>query len=190
MGQELLAAADQDGPEPDDRPGRNELHFGTNPDGSGWIRGQFADAEAFATIVTGLDARTRPSPENRGTTSGERNAAALVEICRFALGHDNIGEVNGERPNLVVTIRLEDLEDRARGALLHTGGTLTPLSYAAWPAMPTSSRSYSVSAGNRSTSDGPSGGSRSGSAAWSRLATKGARILDVIDHRRGARPTT
>jgi hypothetical protein len=58
MGQELLAAADQDGPEPDDRPGRNELHFGTNADGSGWIRGQFEDAEAFATIITGLDART------------------------------------------------------------------------------------------------------------------------------------
>jgi len=126
MGQELLAAADQDGPEPDDRPGRNELHFGTNPDGSGWIRGQFDDPEAFATITTGLDARTRPSPENRGTTSGERNAAALVEICRFALGHDDIGEVNGERPNLVVTIKLEDLENRARGALLHTGGALTP----------------------------------------------------------------
>ncbi len=126
MGQELLAAADQDGPEPDDRPGRNELHFGTNPDGSSWIRGQFNDAEAFATITTGLDARTRPSPENRGTTAGERNAAALVEICRFALGHDNIGEVNGERPNLVVTIGLKDLEDRVRGALLHTGGSLTP----------------------------------------------------------------
>src|SRR5688500_5634745 len=102
MGQELLAAADQDGPEPDERPGRNELHFGTNADGSGWLRGHFEDAEAFATITTGLDARTRPSPENRGTTAGERNAAALVDICRFALGHDNTGEVNGERPHLVV----------------------------------------------------------------------------------------
>jgi 5-methylcytosine-specific restriction protein A len=70
MGQELLAAADLDGPEPDDRPGRNELHFGTHADGTGWIRGQFQDAEAFATLVTGLDARTRPTPENRGTTSG------------------------------------------------------------------------------------------------------------------------
>jgi 5-methylcytosine-specific restriction protein A len=126
MGENLLAAADQDGPEPDDGPGRNELHFGTNADGSGWIRGQFQDAEAFATIVTGLDARTRPSPENRGSTAGERNAAALVEICRFALGYDDIGEVNGERPHLVVTIKLEDLENRARGALLHTGGSLTP----------------------------------------------------------------
>ena len=126
MGEQLLAAADQDGPEPDDRPGRDEVHFGTRADGSGWIRGQFEDAEAFATIVTGLDARTRPSPENRGTTAGERNAAALVEICRFALGHDNIGEVNGERPHLVVTIGLEELENRARGAMLHTGGGLTP----------------------------------------------------------------
>src|SRR3954471_21641967 len=45
MAQELLAAADQDGPEPDDGPRRNELHFGTNPDGSGWLRGQFEDPE-------------------------------------------------------------------------------------------------------------------------------------------------
>jgi 5-methylcytosine-specific restriction protein A len=126
MGQQLLAAADLDGPEPDDRPGRNELHFGTHADGTGWIRGQFQDAEAFATIVTGLDARTRPTPENRGSTSGERNAAALVEICRFTLGHDDVGEVGGERPHLVVTISLADLQDRARGAVLHTGGTLTP----------------------------------------------------------------
>jgi 5-methylcytosine-specific restriction protein A len=50
----------------------------------------------------------------------------LVEICRFALGYEDIGEVNGERPHLVVTIGLKDLEDRARGALLHTGGSLTP----------------------------------------------------------------
>ena len=126
MGEQLLAAADQDGPEPDDRPGRNELHWGTHADGSGWIRGQFEDPEAFAVITTGLDARTRPTAENRGTTAGQRNAAVLVEICRFALGHDNVGEVKGERPHAVVTIGLKDLEDRARGALLHTGSGLTP----------------------------------------------------------------
>jgi hypothetical protein len=55
-----------------------------------------------------------------------RNAEALVEICRFALGYDATGEVGGERPHLVVTIRLEDLENRARAAMLHTGGGLTP----------------------------------------------------------------
>jgi hypothetical protein len=77
-------------------------------------------------ITTGLDARTRPAPENRGSSAGERNAAALVEICRFALGHDKVGEVGGERPHLVVTIRLEDLEGRARAAMLHTGGNLSP----------------------------------------------------------------
>src|SRR5262249_10295940 len=119
-------AADQDGPEPDDQPGRNELHFGTRADGTGWIRGTFEDAEAFATIATALDARTRPTPENRGTTSGERNAAALVDMVRFALGYEDTGDVKGERPRLVVTIQLEDLEDRARAAMLHTGGTLTP----------------------------------------------------------------
>jgi uncharacterized protein DUF222 len=189
MGENLLAAADQDGPEPDDRPGRDELNFGTNPDGSGWIRGQFEDAEAFATISTALDARTRPSPENRGTTAGERNAAALAEICRFTLGYDNNSEVGGERPHLVVTIKLQDLENRARGALLHTGGTLTPRSCDAWPATRISSRSCSVNRVNHSTSAGLIAGSHYGPGGPSRPATAAARTPAVIDHRRGARST-
>jgi 5-methylcytosine-specific restriction protein A len=50
----------------------------------------------------------------------------LVEVCWFALNHQNHGEVRGERPHLVVTISLEDLQNRARGAFLATGGDLTP----------------------------------------------------------------
>jgi 5-methylcytosine-specific restriction protein A len=49
-----------------------------------------------------------------------------MEICRFALGYANTGNVKGERPHLIVTIKLEDLENRARGAMLDTGGQLTP----------------------------------------------------------------
>ncbi|MGI5129438.1 DUF222 domain-containing protein [Pseudonocardia sp. CA-107938] len=126
MGLELLAAADLDGPEPDERPGRNELQMGANADGSGWLRGQFEDPLAFAAIRTAIEARTRPTPENRGTTAAERNAAALAEICGFALDFDDTGEVAGERPRLVVTISLTDLENRARSAMLDTGGQLTP----------------------------------------------------------------
>ena len=56
-----------------------------NLDGTGSIHGVFDDPAAFAPILTALDARTRPSAENRGATVAERNAAALVEICGFAL---------------------------------------------------------------------------------------------------------
>ena len=126
MGRELLAAADVDGPEPDDKPGKNVLSVHANPDGTGSIHGVFDDAGAFAAIRTVLDARTRPTAENRGTTVAERNAAALVEVCRFALDHQDHGEVKGERPHLTVTIALKDLEARARGAVLAMGGELTP----------------------------------------------------------------
>ncbi len=60
LGRELLTAADVDGPEPDDRPGRNVLSVHANPDGTGSIHGVFDDAGAFAAIRTVLDARTRP----------------------------------------------------------------------------------------------------------------------------------
>ncbi len=56
----------------------------------------------------------------------EKNAAALVEICEFALGYQHDGKVAGERPHVTVTIALAELEARARGALLDMGGELTP----------------------------------------------------------------
>ena len=42
-----------------------------NLDGTGSIHGVFDDPAAFAAILTVLDARTRPSAENRGTTVAE-----------------------------------------------------------------------------------------------------------------------
>ena len=113
-------------PEPDDRPGRNELHVHRNLDGTGSIHGVFDDPAAFAPILTALDARTRPSAQNRGATVAEKNAAALVEICEFALRYQHDGKVAGERPHVTVTIGLAELEARARGALLDMGGELTP----------------------------------------------------------------
>ena len=97
-----------------------------NLDGTGSIHGVFDDPAAFAPILTALDARTRPSAENRGATVAEKNAAALVEICEFALRYQHDGKVAGERPHVTVTIGLAELEARARGALLDMGGELTP----------------------------------------------------------------
>ena len=56
----------------------------------------------------------------------EKNAAAVVEICGFALRYQHDGKVAGERPHVTVTIGLAELEARARGALLDMGGELTP----------------------------------------------------------------
>ena len=126
MGRQLLDAADLDGAAPDDRPGRNELHVHRNLDGTGSIHGVFDDPAAFAPILTALDARTRPSAETRGATVAEKNAAALVEICEFALRYQHGGKVAGERPHVTVTMSLAELEARARGALLDMGGELTP----------------------------------------------------------------
>jgi 5-methylcytosine-specific restriction protein A len=86
MGENLLAAADQDGPEPDERSGRDVLHFGTNADGSGWIRGQFHDAEAFATIVTGLT----PGPGPRRRSGAPLPGSAMLRRWWISAGSPSV----------------------------------------------------------------------------------------------------
>ena len=190
MGRQLLDAADLDGAEPDDRPGRNELRVHRNLDGTGSIHGVFDDPAAFAPILTALDARTRPSAENRGATVAEKNAAALVEICEFALGYQHDGMVAGERPHVTVTIGLAELEARARGALLDMGGELTPGQLRRMLCDARIVRSCSVSAANPSMSAAPNARSPIRCAGSSRPATAAARIPGVIDHRAGAKCTT
>jgi hypothetical protein len=53
----------------------------------------------------------------------------LADVCGYVLAHgdtDVLPETGGRRPQLNVIIRLEDLEQRARSAMLDFGGTLTP----------------------------------------------------------------
>ncbi len=190
MGRQLLDAADLDGPEPDDRPGRNELRVHRNLGGTGSIHGLFDDVAALAPILTALDAHTRPTAENRGTTVAERNAAALVEICEFALGYQHDGMVTGERPHVTVTIGLAELEARARGALLDMGGELTP---GQLRRMLCDARIVPVVLGERSEPLDVGRAHRAVSdplRRLSRLAIVAARIPDVIDHRAGAKSTT
>ncbi len=177
-------------PEPDDRPGRNELHVHRNLDGTGSIHGVFDDPAAFAPILTALDARTRPSAENRGATVAEKNAAALVEICEFALRYQHDGKVAGERPHVTVTIGLAELEARARGALLDMGGELTPASCGGCCATPGSCPWCWARTANLSTSVGPSARSRPTSGAPSPPATAAAPTPAATDHPAGAKSTT
>jgi 5-methylcytosine-specific restriction protein A len=124
---DLLTLLDQDGPEPDDQPPPqfNELHLTRNPAGGGGrIKGQL-DAPTFDAVATALDALSKPAADDPRTLP-ERQADALGQVCGRALDAGEVGTTGGERPHLNVIIPLEELERRARGALLDFGGQLTP----------------------------------------------------------------
>jgi hypothetical protein len=128
-GTELVEKLDQDGAEPDDRPPTavNELYvtpYSGKPGGA--IKGRFDDAALFDAIASVIDAHARPltSEDTRGVP--QRQAEALADICAYVLDHGDVPECGGRKPHLNVLIRLEDLEDRARGAMLDFGGKLSP----------------------------------------------------------------
>ena len=60
---------------------------------------------------------------------GERAAEALAEVCGWVLDHAPtrvVPDTGGFRPQVNVVVRLEDLENRARAAVLDFGGVVSP----------------------------------------------------------------
>lgn len=130
-GTALVGALDADGPEPDDRPPAavNELRLTRNPSGSGGrITARFDDAAMFDAIAALLDAQAKPLTADDDRTPAQRQAAALADACGYVLDHGDLPQCGGARPYLNVLIRLEDLENRARSAVLDFGGGLSPAS--------------------------------------------------------------
>jgi hypothetical protein len=131
-GTQLIEALDDDGPQPDDQPDQvNELRLHRHPDGGpgGTVTGRFDDAAMFDAIATALDATAAPRDRDDLRGVGPRQAEALFDLCSFVLAHGDstaMPETGGRRPHLNVLIRLEDLEGRARSAVLDFGGTLAP----------------------------------------------------------------
>ncbi|MHA6631008.1 DUF222 domain-containing protein [Pseudonocardia sichuanensis] len=131
-GTQLIEALDDDGPDPNDtRPAPvNELHLRRNRDGSGGkITGRFEDAALFDAIANVIDTNSTPLGKDDQRPTAQRQAEALADACGYVLAHgdtDALPETGGRRPQLNVIIRLEDLEQRARSAMLDFGGTLTP----------------------------------------------------------------
>jgi hypothetical protein len=129
-GMQLVELLDQDGPEPtDDTPPAqtNELRlsrFRTRPGGK--ITGRYDDAALFDAIATVIDAGAAPRDPDDQRSVPERQAEALAEACGQVLVRGQLPETGGRRPQLVVTVRLEDLERRAGSAALEFGGALTP----------------------------------------------------------------
>ena len=124
----LIETLDQDGAEPDDRPPAqtNELLLTRLPGGGGKLRGRFDDAAMFDAIATVIDAKSRPLTADDHRPAGERQAAALADVCGYVLDHGDVPECGGHRPHVNVLIRLEDLENRARAACLDFGGVVSP----------------------------------------------------------------
>ena len=133
-GTQLVDALDQDGPEPDDRPEPqiNELRLVRHRNRPGGrLTGRFDDAAMFDAIATVLDAKSAPAGADEVREPAQRQAEALAEVCGFALGHGPtalVPEAGGRRPQLTVLVRLEDLENRCRSAVLDFGGRLSPAS--------------------------------------------------------------
>src|SRR5690242_17657535 len=130
FGQELVNAYDHDGDEPDDHePVQvNELRLTRLPGGGGKISGVFTDPVRFAMIATVIDAKATPRTADDPRSGAERNADALAEVCGFVATHGDsvLPDKAGDRPRVVVTIGLADLENRARAACLDLGDTTTP----------------------------------------------------------------
>ena len=127
-GTELVEKLDHDGPEPDDRPPTpvNELtitRFTTKPGGK--LIGRFDNAALFDAIATVIDAHAKPLTGDDHRSASQRQAEALADVCTQALDRGDVPECGGRRPHLNVLIRLDDLENRARAAMLDFGGKLS-----------------------------------------------------------------
>lgn len=125
----LIEALDDDGPEPDDTPPPriNTLKVVANRTGSGGrIQGRYDDAAQFDAIATAVDALSAPRDNLDERRPEERQAEALSELCAQALDHGALPETGGRRPVISVLVTLDDLQRRARAAVLDFGGQVTP----------------------------------------------------------------
>ncbi len=128
----LIEALDEDGPEPDDGPPPqvNELKIIPNRTRAGGrITGRFDDAALFDAVATAVDAAAAPRDSLDRRKPEERQAEALAEVCAFALERATssvVPEAGGRRPVISVLVTMDDLQRRARAAVLDFGGTVSP----------------------------------------------------------------
>jgi 5-methylcytosine-specific restriction protein A len=131
-GAALVETLDQDGVEPEKHgPAQvNELFLSRNPHGpEGGSRGGSTTPRCTTRSPPSSTPHPAPRTADDDRTSAQRQAEALAEVCGYVLDHassDIVPDRGGQRPHLNVTVRLQDLENRARAACLDFGGTLAP----------------------------------------------------------------
>lgn len=127
-GAALVNLLDQDGAEPDDGEPEpvNKLRIRRHRDKpGGTISGEFSSAAMFGAIATLVDAKSKPLDRDDTRDLEQRQAEALADVCGYVLDHGDLPQRGGQRPRLNVLVRLEDLQNRARAAVLDFGGALT-----------------------------------------------------------------
>jgi len=120
----LKATLDPDGPEPVQEPEAvREFSWYRDPDGTCRFRGVL-DAEAAAMLRAAIEPLAKPhvvDGKRDDRSAARRNADALIEIIRRALASGRLPS----RPNLIITISLDNLRNRKGTALLDDGSTIT-----------------------------------------------------------------
>ncbi len=116
------------------RAGR-ELTLVKGADGMHHLRGAL-DTEAAATLAAALDPLSAPASAHGGVkdprSAGRRLADALVELARRALAGGALPVTGGLRPQVVVTMTLDQLQGDIEGCAQIAGATVRePLSAAA-----------------------------------------------------------
>ena len=115
---------------------RRDLTMWRGTDGLHHLRAVL-DTEAAATLTVALDPLAAPTPAGRGgskdtRTPGRRRADALVEMARRALTSDQLPTSGGLRPQVVVTMTLDQLRSELGGSAQVAASTVRePMSAAA-----------------------------------------------------------
>ena len=126
-GRRVHAMLDPNGGLDDDKPGRRELTFTRDLDGTDLIRGRL-DAEGSAIVRAAIDALAAPAPAIDGERDPrppkQRRAEAFIEICRRFLTAGDVPTHGGERPHLTITVSFRDLQLGLAGHL-DTGQPVT-----------------------------------------------------------------
>ncbi|MEU7779415.1 HNH endonuclease signature motif containing protein [Micromonospora parva] len=84
------------------------------------------DTETASLLREAIDPLCAPAGEHDDRSPGQRRADALGEICRLALRTGQLPDNGGDRPQLVVTVSLNELVNGVRAGTLETGTRLTP----------------------------------------------------------------
>ncbi|MBQ1020719.1 DUF222 domain-containing protein [Micromonospora sp. D93] len=84
------------------------------------------DTETASLLREAIDPLCAPAGEHDDRSPGQRRADALGEVCRLALRTGQLPDNGGDRPQLVVTVSLDELVNGVRAGALETGTRLTP----------------------------------------------------------------
>ncbi|WP_203918477.1 DUF222 domain-containing protein, partial [Rugosimonospora africana] len=106
-----------------------DLHGDARVRVSGWL-----DRESAAVVRAAIDPLWAPRPNPDGCdprspdprTPGQRRADALVDVCRLALACRDLPDNGGDRPQVVVTVDIDDLREQTGAATLDDGTVFSP----------------------------------------------------------------